>query len=151
MEPLRRRIQEDMKAALRARDKRRLGIVRLILAAIQQREVDERIELDETQALAVLDRMIKQRRDSLAQFQAGGRQDLADQEGYEIEVIQSYLPPLLSATELNTLVEEVVREMGARSPQDMGKVMGALKPRIQGRADMRQASDLVRDRLQGRH
>jgi uncharacterized protein YqeY len=151
MEPLRRRIQEDMKAALRARDKRRLGIVRLILAAIQQREVDERIELDETQALAVLDRMIKQRRDSLAQFQAGGRQDLADQEGYEIEVIQSYLPPLLSATELNTLVEEVVREMGARSPQDMGKVMGALRPRIQGRADMRQASDLVRDRLQGQH
>ncbi len=149
MEPLRRRIQEDMKAALRARDKRRLGIVRLILAAIQQREVDERIELDETQALAVLERMIKQRRDSLAQFQAGGRQDLADQEGYEIEVIQSYLPPLLSATELNTLVDEVVREMGARSPQDMGKVMGALRPRIQGRADMRQASDLVRDRLQG--
>jgi uncharacterized protein YqeY len=149
MEPLKQRIQEDMKAALRAGDKRRLGALRLALAAIKQREVDERIELDDSQVMAVLERMVKQRRDSVVQYQAGGRQDLVDQEAFEIELIRCYLPAPLSAEELAGLVDEVIREVSAASAKDMGRVMAALKGRVQGRAEMGQVGALVKNRLQG--
>jgi uncharacterized protein YqeY len=151
MEPLKQRIQEDMKSALRSGEKRRLSTLRLVLAAVKQREVDERIELDEDQVIAVLERMIKQRRDSIEQYRAGGRQDLVDQESYEIDVIQSYLPAPFSAEELVALVDAMIREVGGTSPKDIGKVMGVLKARIRGRADMGQASALVKDRLQAPH
>jgi uncharacterized protein YqeY len=151
MEPLKQRIQEDMKSALRSGDKRRLGTLRLVLAAIKQREVDERIDLDDDEVTVVLERMIKQRRDSIVQYQAGARQDLVDQESFEIAVIQSYLPAPLSAEELAALVDAAIREVGGTSPKDVGKVMGALKARIRGRADMSQASALVKDRLQAVH
>lgn len=144
---LKRRIQEDMKAAMRAKDSRRLAVIRMIMAAVKQREVDERITLDDAQVLTVLDKMLKQRRDALAQFQEAGRTDLVDKEAYEIEVIQQYLPPPLGTEELDALVEEAIQATGAASPKDMGKVMGWLKPRIQGRADMSAVSASVKRRL----
>jgi uncharacterized protein YqeY len=144
---LKQRVQGDMKAAMKSADKRKLGVIRLILAAIKQREVDERIELDDTQVLAVLDKMVKQRRDSFAQYSQAGREDLADQERYEIEVCQAYLPEALSAEELAKLVDEAVSAAGAGSVKDMGKVMGVLKPKVQGRADMGAVSKLVKQRL----
>jgi uncharacterized protein YqeY len=144
---LKQRVQDDMKAAMKAADKRKLGVIRLILAAIKQREVDERIELDDSQVLAVLDKMVKQRRDSLAQYSQAGREDLAEQERYEIEVCQAYLPEALSDDELARLVDEAVSAAGAASVKDMGKVMGVLKPKVQGRADMGAVSKLVKQRL----
>lgn len=150
MQPsLKSRIQEDMKTAMRAKDSARLGIIRLILAAIKQREVDERIDLDDAQILAVLDKMIKQRRDSIEQFARAGRQDLVDQEQFELGVINDYLPPQLDAGELSTLIEQAIADAGALSMKDMGKVMGILRPRVQGRADMGEVSARIKDRLSG--
>jgi uncharacterized protein YqeY len=148
-ETLKQRLQQDMKAAMRAKDAERLGTIRLIMAAIKQREVDERIELDDQQVLEVLTKMVKQRRDSLSQYQQAGRQDLADQESAELALIDEYLPPALGDVELEALVDEAISAVGAQSPQDMGKVMGQLKPRIQGRADMGKVSGLVKGRLSG--
>ena len=144
---LKSRIQDDMKTAMKAGDKRRLGVVRLILAAIKQREVDERIELDDSQVLAVLDKMVKQRRDSLAQYQKAERADLADQEAYEIEVLKEYLPESLSDEEITALIDDAIAATGASSLRDMGKVMGQLKPKVQGRADMGAVGALVKQKL----
>jgi len=141
------RLTDDMKTAMREKDKARLGVVRLALAAIKQREVDERIELDDVQVLAVLDKMVKQRRDSASQYEAAGRQDLADQENYEISVISSYLPAALGDAELAALIDEAVAATGAASMQEMGKVMAWLKPKVQGRADMGAVSQKIKARL----
>jgi len=146
---LKQRLQDDMKAAMKAGDKRRLGIIRLINAAIKQREVDERIALDDTQVLAVLDKMLKQRRDSVSQYDAAGRQDLADQERYEIEVCQEYMPAAMSQAEIDIVITEALGATGAASMKDMGRVMGLVRPKVQGRADMAQVSALIKQRLGG--
>lgn len=144
---LKARILEDVKAAMRAQDRRRLGALRLITAGIKQREVDERIELDDAQVVAVLRKMIKQRQDSLTQYQAAGRTDLADQEAFEIGLLEGYLPQTLSAEEVDALVARVVGEVGASSARDMGKVMARLKDVVQGRADMGTLSARVKEHL----
>jgi uncharacterized protein len=144
---LKQRVQDDMKSALKAGDKRRLGVVRLILAAIKQREIDERIELDDTQVLAVLDKMVKQRRDSVSQYAAAGREDLAEVERYEIEVCQGYLPQPLTESEIADLIDAAIAGTGAAGMKDMGRVMAELKPRAQGRADMGAVSALIKQRL----
>ena len=144
---LSQRIREDMKTAMKAGDKRRLGVIRLILAAIKQREVDERIELDDSQTLAVLDKMVKQRRDSIEQFEKAGRNELAEQESFEIDVLQAYMPEALSEEEIDAMIAEAISGTGAASLRDMGKVMGQLKPKIQGRADMGAVSAMVKQRL----
>lgn len=144
---LKDRIQDDMKTAMRAKDKERLGAIRLILAAIKQREVDERIELNDVQVLGVLEKMIKQRRESLAQYQSAGREDLAARESFEIEVIQSYLPTPLSEADIDTLVANAVAVTGAQSVRDMGKVMALIKDQAQGRADMAKISARVKAHL----
>mgnify|MGYP003574084993 FL=1 len=141
------RIQEDMKAAMRAKDKQRLGVIRLMAAAVKQREVDERISLDDSQVIAVLDKMLKQRRDSLAQYEKAGRQDLAEQEAFEIKVIQEYMPQPLSEAELAGLIETAIKETGASSVKEMGFVMGAIKPKVQGRVDMKALSVTIKQRL----
>lgn len=146
---LKSQIQSDMKTAMKAGAKARLGAIRLILAAITQREVDERIELDDSQVLAVLDKMVKQRRDSIAQYSAAGRQDLADVEQFELEVIQGYLPAALSEAELSALLDAALAQTGAAGMSDMGRVMAVLRPQIQGRADMGAVSALVKRRLAG--
>jgi len=146
---LKQRLQDDMKAAMKGGEKRRLGVIRLINAAIKQREVDERIELDDTQVLAVLDKMLKQRRDSLSQYEAAGRQDLADQEGYEIEVCQGYMPAAMGEDEIAAVITEALEATGAASMKDMGRVMGLVRPKVQGRADMVQVSALIKQRLGG--
>lgn len=146
---LKQRIQDDMKTAMKAGDKQRLSAVRLILAAIKQREVDDRVELDDTQILAVLDKMLKQRRDSVAQYAAAGREDLAAVERFEIEVCQGYLPQPLSETEVASLIETVIAATGAAGMKDMSKVMAQLRPQIQGRADMGAVSALIKQRLGG--
>ncbi len=146
---LKQRITEDMKAAMRGGDKRRLGVIRLIQAAIKQREVDERIELDDAQVLATLDKMVKQRRDSIAQYEKAGRDDLVQQEDYEIGVIQEYLPAALSEGEIDALVDEAIATTGASSMRDMGAVMAQLKPQLQGRADMGAVSKKIKSRLGG--
>ncbi|HYN77679.1 MAG TPA: GatB/YqeY domain-containing protein [Lamprocystis sp. (in: g-proteobacteria)] len=144
---LKAQIQSDMKTAMKAGEKVRLGVIRLILAAVKQREIDERIELDDTQVLVVLDKMVKQRRDSIEQFGAAGRQDLVDVERFEVEVIQGYLPTALAEAELLTLIDDAVTRSGAAAVSDMGKVMALLKPQVQGRADMGAVSALVKRRL----
>jgi uncharacterized protein YqeY len=146
---LKERITEDMKAAMRAGEKDRLGCIRMINAAIKQREVDERITLDDAQVLAVLDKMIKQRKESLAQFQAGGRADLVARESAEIALITAYLPQQLSESELESLIAEAVSASAAQSLKDMGKVMGILKPKVQGRADMAAVSAKIKAKLGG--
>lgn len=146
---LKSRIQDDMKTAMKAGDKAKLGVIRLMLAAIKQREVDERIELDDAQTLAVLDKMVKQRRDSISQYEGAGREDLAEVERFEVGVIQDYLPAALSDAEIAALIEEAVTASGAAAMSDMGKVMNVLRPRIQGRADMGAVSALVKQRLGG--
>ena len=133
---LKERITEDMKASMRSGDKERLGGIRLVLAAIKQREVDERIQLDDAQVLAVLDKMIKQRRESITQFEAGARADLVAKESAELAVLQSYLPAQLSDTEIETLIRAAIASTGAASMKDMGKVMAVVKPQVQGRADL---------------
>ena len=133
---LKERITEDMKASMRSGDKERLGGIRLVLAAIKQREVDERIQLDDTQVLAVLDKMIKQRRESIAQFEAGARADLVAKESAELSVLQAYLPAQLADAEVESLIRAAIASTGATSMKDMGKVMAAVKPQVQGRTDM---------------
>ncbi len=145
--PLKQRLQGDMKLALKSGEKRRLGIIRLILAAVQQREVDERVTLDETQMLAVLDRMSKQRRESITLFEQAGRDDLAQQESYELQVLLGYLPEALDPAALHALIDETIAAAGAGSIRDMGKVMAALRPRVQGRADMAAVSAQVKAKL----
>ncbi len=145
--PLKARITEDMKSAMRAGDKPRLGTIRLMLAAVKQVEVDTRASLDDTQVLAVLDKMVKQRRESIEQYRGAGRDDLADVEVRELEVIQSYLPEPLSEGEITAMIDAAISETGASSVRDMGQVMGLIKPRIQGRADMAAVSAQVKARL----
>lgn len=144
---LKQRIQDDMKSAMKGGDKARLGVIRLLLAAIKQREVDERIELGDEQILAVLDKMVKQRRDSISQYEQAGRAELAEQEAFEISVLQDYLPAALSEAEIDALIGEAIQATGAESLRDMGKVMGQLKPKMQGRADMGAVSALIKQRL----
>jgi uncharacterized protein YqeY len=144
---LKHRIVEDMKNAMRAKDKERLGIIRLILAAIKQREVDERIELTDTDILVILDKMLKQRRDSISQFESAGRHELAAIEKFEIGIIQEYLPEQLSETEIADLIKAAIVESGAESMKDMGKVMAIIKPKVQGKADMGLVSQTLKQLL----
>ncbi|HEV2321593.1 MAG TPA: GatB/YqeY domain-containing protein [Gammaproteobacteria bacterium] len=144
---LKDQITSDMKEAMKAGAKERLAVIRLILAAVKQKEVDERITLDDAQLLAVLDKMLKQRRESVAQFLQGNRKDLADKEEAEIKVIQSYMPAQLSDAELDKLVAEAVAQSGAASVKDMGKVMGILKPQVTGKADMSAVSARIKAKL----
>ncbi|MGD2138431.1 MAG: GatB/YqeY domain-containing protein [Gammaproteobacteria bacterium] len=144
---LKDRIQQDVKDAMRARDRERLATIRLITAAIKQREVDERIELDDTQVTAVLDKMAKQRRESIAQFEKAGRDDLIARETAELEIINTYLPEPLSESELQALIDEAMAQTGAATLSDMGKLMGVLKPKLQGRADMAAVSAMIKARL----
>jgi uncharacterized protein YqeY len=147
MSSLKNQITEDMKSAMKAGEKDRLKVVRLILAAIKQVEVDKRIELDDSAVLAVLDKMVKQRRDSVEQFENGNREDLAAIERAEIQVLETYLPEQLSADELAAMVDEVIAATGAESMRDMGKVMGQIKAKAAGRADMGVVSATVKERL----
>jgi len=144
---LKRHLDNDVKAALRAGEKRRVGALRLILAAIKQKEVDERIDLTDAQVLAVLDKMAKQRKESLALYQQAGRADLAEQEDFELQLVQSYMPAPLSDEELQALMDKAIAEAGARGVADLGKVMAILKPKVQGRADLSALSTLIRQRL----
>ncbi|MGH8666560.1 MAG: GatB/YqeY domain-containing protein [Burkholderiales bacterium] len=144
---LKARISDDMKAAMRARDAERLKAIRLLLAAIKQREIDERIELADADVLAIIDKMLKQRRESIAQFEKAGRQDLVSAEQAEISVLQAYMPQALSAAEIESLVNETIASVNAAGPKDMGAVMAALRPRLAGRADMAAVSQLVKSRL----
>ena len=144
---LKERISDDMKAALRAGDKERLSTIRMILAAVKQREVDERISLDDPQVLAVLEKMLKQRREAIAQFSAGGRADLVAKETAEVAVIQAYLPAQLTDPEVDALIAAAIRSTGAGSLKDMGKVMAAVKPQAQGRTDMGALSARIKQQL----
>ncbi len=144
---LRERLNEDMKAALKAREADKLGALRLLLAAVKQREVDERVTLDDAGVIAVIEKMIKQRKDSIAQYEKAARQDLADREKFEISVLEGYLPQQLSPAEIEAIVAEALAATGARSAADMGKVMGVVKPRLAGRADMGKVSALVKAKL----
>ena len=146
---LKERLTEDMKAAMKGGDKERLGVIRLVNAAIKQREVDERVMLDDAQVLAVMEKMLKQRRDSVSQFEAAGRADLVAVEEFEIGVIEAYLPAKLSEDELDALIVAAIAETGAAGPKDMGKVMGLVKARAAGRADMGKASERIKARLAG--
>ena len=146
---LRARIAEDMKAAMRAKDAQRLSAIRLLLASLKQREVDERIELTDADVLAIIEKMIKQRRDSIDQFGKGGRQDLVDKEQFEIGVLEGYMPAAMSAAEVDAAVTDAIASSGAKLMADMGKVMALLKPRLAGRADMGKVSVLVKTRLSG--
>ncbi len=144
---LKTQLSDDMKAAMKGGDKQRLGVIRLVNAAIKQREVDERIELDDAQVLAVLEKMLKQRKDSVAQYETAGRDDLAAVERYEMGVIQTYLPAQCSEAEIEALVVKAIADSGASSARDMGKVVGLLKPQLAGRADMGKVSALVKQKL----
>jgi uncharacterized protein YqeY len=146
---LKERIQDDLKTAMRARDKARVAVLRLISAALKQREVDERITLTDGDVISVLERMIKQRRESIEHYHKGGREDLAEQELFEIDIIQPYLPQALSTEETELLVTAVIEETGAQSQRDMGKVMNAIKGQAQGQVDMAVVSRLVKTRLSG--
>lgn len=147
---LKQRINDDMKAAMRARESERLGTIRLLLAAIKQREVDERIELDDAAVLAVVEKLIKQRKDAISQFEQAGRTDLVDKESAEVAVLQVYMPAALSDAEVAAEVRNAIAESGAAGPQDMGKVMALLKPRLAGRADMSAVSGQVKAALAGK-
>ena len=147
MSVTKQRINDDVKAAMRSKDKDRLGVLRLIMAAFKQKEVDERIELDDAMVLAIMDKMTKQIRDSIQQFEQAGRDDPVNKEKFELEIIQEYLPTQLIEDEIKQLIAESITESGAESVKDMGKVMSILKPRLQGRADMGQVSALVKQQL----
>jgi hypothetical protein len=149
MAALKDRITEEMKNAMRAGEKERLATIRLILSAIKQREVDERIQLDDTQVLAVVEKMVKQRKESIAQFEAGGRADLVAKEQAEMAVLQTYLPAQMSEAEIDALIAEAVASTGAASIKDMGKVMAAVKAKAQGRADMGAVSARIKQKLSG--
>jgi uncharacterized protein YqeY len=144
---LKERITDDMKSAMRAGEKDRLGAIRMILAAIKQREVDERIALDDSQVLVVLDKIVKQRRESITQFESGGRADLVAKETAELAVVQKYLPAQMTEAELDALISEAIAATGAASVKDMGKVMGLVKGKAQGRADMGALSARVKQKL----
>ena len=146
---LKSRINDDLKAAMRAGDARRRDALRLLLAAVKQREVDERKELGDADVVGVIERMIKQRRESIAQFEKGGRQDLAQNERYESDLLQGYMPQAMSDAEIAAAVADAISAAGAKSPSDMGKVMGALKGKLAGRADMSKVSALVKSNLAG--
>ena len=146
---LKQRLTDDMKAAMKGGDKERLGVIRLVNAAIKQREVDERIALDDAQVLAVMEKMLKQRKDSVSQYEAAGREDLASVERFEMGVIQAYLPAPLSAGEIDAIVARAIAEAGASSPKDMGKVVALVKPQVAGRADMGEVSARVKQKLGG--
>lgn len=147
MSELKLRLTDSMKEAMRAKEKERLGTIRLILAELKRIEVDERIELDDNRVLAVLDKMTKQRRDSIAQFTSAGRDDLAATEQFELEVISTFLPAALTDTEISVLIDEAIQSTGATSMADMGKVMGYIKPKAQGKADMGNVSKLIKAKL----
>lgn len=147
--PLKDQISNDLKEAMRAGDARRRDTIRLITAALKQKEVDERVTLADTDVVTVIDKMIKQRRDSIAQFEKGGRQDLADNEKFEVTVLQAYMPQALSENEIADIVTAAVAESGAKGPADMGKVMAVLKGKLAGRADMSTVSGLVKAKLAG--
>lgn len=144
---LKTRIQDDMKAAMRAGEKERLGTIRLILAAVKQQEVDTRLELSDSDVITILDKMTKQRKESITQFSKAQRNDLVDKEQAELDIIQTYLPKPLSDAEIDALIEEAMKTSGASSVKDMGKVMGLLKPQLQGRADMGQVGARIKSRL----
>ena len=144
---LKAQISEDMKTAMRAKDSARLGTIRLLQAAIKQREVDERIELDDSNVIAVIEKMLKQRRDSIAAYESANRNDLADVEKFEVTVLQTYLPQQLTEDEIKAILEKVVVESGAAGIKDMGKVMAEIKPLVAGRADMGKISGLIKARL----
>ncbi|HKJ77759.1 MAG TPA: GatB/YqeY domain-containing protein [Gammaproteobacteria bacterium] len=146
---LKERIGDDVKAAMRAKDKERLAVLRQITAAIKQREVDERSELDDDQVLGVIEKLVKQHRDSIQQYGDAGRDDLVQKEQFEVDIIQEYLPEALDEAELDALIDQVIAETGASSPKEMGQVMGALKPKVQGRADMGAVGAKVKARLAG--
>ena len=146
---LKERVQEDMKAAMRAKDQARLSAVRLLLAAMKQKEVDERIELADADVLGIIEKMVKQRRESIAQYEKAARQDLADQEKFEIGVLSAYLPQQMGEAEVAQAIAAAVAESGASGVKDMGKVMAILKPRLAGRADMGKVSALVKAKLGG--
>jgi hypothetical protein len=149
MTTLKERITEDMKAAMRAKEAERLGAIRMLTAAIKQKEVDERVELDDAGVVAIVDKLLKQRKDSIDAFEKAGRQDLADKEKSEAAVLQAYLPARLSAEEVAAEVKAIVAELGAKGPGDMGKVMGAAKQRLAGKAEMGQVSAAVKAALAG--
>ena len=144
---LKERLNDDIKAAMRAKDKARLGLLRMLHSAIRNAEIDQGGELSESEQYAIVNKLIKQRRDSVEQYRQGGRDDLADNEAAEADILAEYLPPALSDAEIDEAIEQAIAEAGATGPQDMGKVMGALKERLQGRADMGQVSQRVKDRL----
>jgi hypothetical protein len=144
---LRERVTEDMKTAMRAKDAPRLAAIRLLQAAIKQREVDERIELDDAQVVAVIEKMLKQRRDSISQYEAAKRDDLADVEKFEVSVLQAYMPQALSDAEVEQMVVDAIAASGAAGVKDMGKVMAAVKPQVAGRADMGKVSALIKAKL----
>ena len=146
---LREKLNEDIKTAMKAREQEKLGALRLMLAAVKQREVDERITLDDAGVIAVVEKMIKQRKDSIAQYEKAARQDLADKEKYEIGVIESYLPQQLSQGEIDAIVAEAIQSTGAKSAADMGRVMAVVKPKLAGRADMGKVSGMVKAKLTG--
>ena len=147
--PLREQINNDVKEAMRAGDTRKRDAIRLLTAALKQKEVDERVTLADADVETIIDKMLKQRRDSIAQFEKGGRQDLADTEKYELSVLQAYMPQALSEAEIADAVAASIAESGAKGPADMGKVMAALKPKLAGRADMSKVSGLVKAKLAG--
>lgn len=149
MSELKTRITEDMKAAMKGGDKHRLGAIRLILAALKQIEVDERVTLDDARIVHILEKMLKQRRDSITQYEAAKREDLAGQERYEMDIIEAYMPTQLSAAEVDAIVAAAVKETGAASMRDMGKVMALVKERAAGRADMGELSQRVKAKLTG--
>lgn len=146
-DPLKQKIQDDVKQAMRDKNKERLATLRLLTAAIKQIEVDKRIELGGEDLIAVIDKMIKQRRESIKQYEQGGRQDLADQEVFEINILQEYMPEALSADEINAMIDAAIGETGASTIKDMGKVMNTLRPKMQGRADLGQVSATIKSRL----
>ncbi len=144
---LKQQITEDMKTAMRAKETARLGAIRLLLSAMKQREVDERIELSDADIVTIIEKMLKQRRDSISQYEAANRQDLADVEKFEVTVLQGYMPQQLSEAEIVSAIAEVISATGATGPQDMGKVMAAIKPKLAGRADMGKVSGLIKAQL----
>ena len=147
--PLREQLNEDIKTAMKAREQDKLGALRLLLSAVKQREVDERITLDDAGVVATIEKMIKQRKDSIAQYEKAQRQDLADKEKFEISVLEAYMPKQLSEAEVKAIIDAAVASTGAKSAADMGKVMGVVKPQLAGRADMGKASALVKAKLSG--
>lgn len=144
---LKQQISEDMKAAMRAKETARLGAIRLLLAAMKQKEVDERVELDDAAVVAIIEKMLKQRRDSISQYKTANRQDLVDVEEFEVAVLQAYMPQQLGEGEIMAAIAEVIAATGAAGPQDMGKVMGAVKPKLAGKADMGKVSGLIKAQL----